>query len=91
MLLMERFLDGLKQSEIGRGEALIAAQNYLRTVTIKELQESDLGKDVLQELVDKRHLSTEAIKNQPNLQPLKHPYFWGAWVCQGETTGFKLE
>ncbi|MGL4375525.1 MAG: CHAT domain-containing protein, partial [Microcoleaceae cyanobacterium] len=84
MLLMERFLDNLKQPNVGRGDALIAAQNYLRTVTIKELQKSDLGNNVIKELVDTRNLSDEEIKNQPDYQPLKHPYYWGAWVCQGD-------
>ncbi len=90
MLLMQRFLDSLKEDNIGRADALFEAQNYLRNITIKDLQKSDLGLDVLTELVNFGHLSFED-NNQPDFQPLKHPYFWGAWVCQGETDGFKLE
>jgi CHAT domain-containing protein len=81
---MERFLDNLKKPNVGRGDALISPQNYLRTVTTKELQKSDLGKNVSKELVDTRNFSDEGIKNQPDYQPLKHPYYWGAWVCQGD-------
>jgi len=89
MLLMERFLDNLKRPNVGRGDALIAAQNYLRTVTIKELQKSDLGNNVLKELIDTRNLSDEEIKNQPDYQPLKHPYDWGCMGVSGRYSIFK--
>jgi CHAT domain-containing protein len=41
-LLMERFFTNLRQG-LGRADALQDAQNYIRTITVKELQQSSLG------------------------------------------------
>jgi tetratricopeptide (TPR) repeat protein len=90
ILLMNRLFNNLKKG-LGRGEALQDAQTYIRTITIRELLQSSLGVDVLKELFPNNSLSPEVIASQGDFKPLKHPYFWGAWVCQGETTGFKLE
>jgi len=76
MLLMEQFLDYLKAG-IGRAEALKKAQKYIINVTVGELQKSKLGCDILAELKLGNNLKIDT-------QPLAHPYFWGAWVCQGE-------
>ncbi|MEM1169737.1 MAG: CHAT domain-containing tetratricopeptide repeat protein [Cyanobacteria bacterium P01_H01_bin.35] len=76
MLLMEQFLDYLKAG-IGRAEALKKAQKYIINVTVGELQKSQLGRDILAELKLGNNLKLDS-------QPLAHPYFWGAWVCQGE-------
>jgi CHAT domain-containing protein len=84
-LLMERFFHNLRQG-VGRGDALQAAQNYLRTVTVEELAKTELGKDVLEELESNPVL--KQLLAEP--QPLAHPYFWGAWVCQGDTRGLEL-
>ncbi len=83
-LLMERFFTNLQQG-LGRADALQYAQNYIRTITVKELQQSSLGRSVLEELVEKEHIPRELHYCQDN-RPLEHPYFWGAWVCQGDTT-----
>ncbi|NEO53858.1 MAG: tetratricopeptide repeat protein [Okeania sp. SIO3B5] len=76
MLLMEQFLDYLKAG-ISRAEALKKAQQYIINVTVGELQKSKLGCDILDELKLGNNLKIDS-------QPLAHPYFWGAWVCQGE-------
>ncbi len=76
MLLMEQFLDYLRAG-IGRAEALKKAQKYIINVTVGELQKSQLGRDILAELDLGNNLKIDS-------QPLAHPYFWGAWVCQGE-------
>ncbi len=76
MLLMEQFLDYLKAG-IGRAEALKKAQKYIINVTVGELQNSQLGCDILAELQLGNNLKIES-------KPLAHPYFWGAWICQGE-------
>jgi tetratricopeptide (TPR) repeat protein len=87
-LLMERFFTNLQRG-LGRADALQDAQNYIRTITFKQLQQSSLGRSVLEEL--------EKLLPQDNHfceddRPLEHPYFWGAWVCQGDTTAIaKLE
>jgi CHAT domain-containing protein len=89
ILLMNRLFENLKKG-LGRGEALQEAQTYIRTITIRKLQQSELGVDVLNELFPNNILSPEVIESQGDLQPLKHPYYWGAWVCQGDITNFPL-
>lgn len=84
-LLMGRFFGNLREG-LGRGEALQVAQNYLRTVTVEELEKTPLGRDVLEELRSDPVLNP--LLAEP--QPLAHPYFWGAWACQGDTRGFEL-
>lgn len=89
ILLMNRLFENLKKG-LGRGEALQEAQTYIRTITIRKLEKSELGVDVLNELFPNNILSPEVIESQGDLQPLKHPYYWGAWVCQGDITNFPL-
>ncbi len=81
-LLMERFFTNLQQG-LGRADALQDAQNYIRTITVKELQQSSLGLAVLEEL---QGLVPQDYQFCQDNRPLEHPYFWGAWVCQGDTT-----
>ncbi|AFZ61059.1 CHAT domain-containing protein [Anabaena cylindrica FACHB-243] len=84
-LLMERFFDNL-QSGMDRAEALHSAQNYIRNITVKELRKSALGLEVLKTLLDVRELTVDSkISCQEYDTPLKHPFYWGAWICQGET------
>jgi CHAT domain-containing protein/Tfp pilus assembly protein PilF len=87
ILLMDKFLDLLK-SGYGRYDALIRAQEYIRSVKIEELQQFPIGEEILAELVELRSLTLDDIKNSPNFQPLAHPCFWAAWVCQGNTNPF---
>ncbi|NEP42592.1 MAG: CHAT domain-containing protein [Okeania sp. SIO2H7] len=72
ILLMDRFFDNLEK-DMGRSAALKDAQNYLKNITARELGESELGKNAL------------GGKNYPpESKPLAHPYYWGAWICQGD-------
>ncbi|CUR34002.1 Tetratricopeptide TPR_2 (fragment) [Planktothrix tepida PCC 9214] len=87
ILLMNQFLDLLKSGD-GRYEALTTAQNYIRSVTIQELQQFPLGQEILEELKTELNWSPDYINNNPNTQVLNHPYFWAAWVCQGDTNPF---
>ncbi|UKP01079.1 CHAT domain-containing protein [Nostoc sp. UHCC 0870] len=83
-LLMERFFDNL-QSSMGCMEALQEAQNYIRNMTVRELRQSALGLEVLKTLLDVEELLADSkINCQENDTPLKHPFYWGAWICQGE-------
>ncbi|WP_199324114.1 CHAT domain-containing tetratricopeptide repeat protein [Coleofasciculus sp. FACHB-SPT36] len=85
-LLMQRFFDNL-QCGLGRADALQKAQNYIRTITVKELRQSTLGAEVLSELPCPEKLPTQtSISCQEEDRLLEHPFFWGAWVCQGDTT-----
>ncbi len=85
-LLMERFFDNL-HLKMGRAEALQNAQNYIRQITVKELRQSALGMEVLKELLKVSDLSVNTkIDCQEEDTPLEHPFYWGAWICQGDTT-----
>ncbi|MEB3178189.1 MAG: CHAT domain-containing protein [Nostocaceae cyanobacterium] len=85
-LLMNRFFDNLNHG-MGRGQALLEAQNFIRNITVAELRQSDLGIEVLTELLRINELSPEtSISWQNSDKPLNHPFYWGAWVCQGNIT-----
>ncbi|MGB8689208.1 MAG: CHAT domain-containing protein [Microcoleus sp.] len=84
LLLMDRFLSDVERG-LGKREALLKAQSYIRTITIQELQQLPLGCDILAEFIeDKKVISEEFIEANPDYQLLSHPYFWGAWISQGE-------
>jgi CHAT domain-containing protein len=74
-LLMQKFFK-LYKSGMHPATALSAAQKYVRNMTLGNLKRSQLGLEVIAEL----QISEDA---PYNLQPLSHPYFWGAWICQG--------
>jgi CHAT domain-containing protein len=79
MLLMDFFFDAYDEG-IDPHLALRQAQNRVRKISISELRRSSLGNDIIAELTD-----SGQIHSQPHddFQPLKSPYFWGAWICQG--------
>ncbi|MGK7904999.1 MAG: tetratricopeptide repeat protein [Hormoscilla sp.] len=79
--LMERFFHHLKAG-LGRAEALAQAQFDVRTVTAGVLRQSDLGREILQGL--KWNYGDEGC-------PLSHPYYWGAWICQGDISPLQVE
>jgi CHAT domain-containing protein len=82
LLLMDRFLSDVDRG-LGKREALLKAQSYIRTITIQDLQQFPLGCDILAEFKEKG-ISPEFIEANPDYQLLSHPYFWGAWISQGE-------
>jgi tetratricopeptide (TPR) repeat protein/CHAT domain-containing protein len=79
VVLVERFFDNLQIRKMEKGVALIEAQTYLRTRTQADLNESRSGMDALAEL-EKANYDLAGVDC-----PFAHPYFWAAWVCQGET------
>lgn len=82
--IMDRFLSDVERG-LGKREALLKAQSYIRTITIQELKQFPLGCDILAEFIeDKKVISEEFINANPDYQLLSHPYFWGAWISQGE-------
>ena len=84
LLLMDRFLSDVEQG-LGKREALLKAQSYIRIITIRELRQFPLGRDIVDEfLEEKKVISEEFIEANPDYQLLSHPYFWGAWISQGE-------
>jgi CHAT domain-containing protein/Flp pilus assembly protein TadD len=84
LLLMDQFLSDVELG-LGKREALLKAQSYIRTITIRELQQFPLGRDIVDDFInDKKVISEDFIKANPDYQLLSHPYFWGAWISQGE-------
>ena len=84
LLLMDRFLSDVDQG-LGKREALLKAQSYIRTITIQELRQFPLGCEIIAEFInDKKVISEKFIEANPDYQLLSHPYFWGAWISQGE-------
>lgn len=82
---MDRFFDNL-QSGMSRVDALHQAQDYIRRITVKELRQSTLGIKVLKELLKVSQLSADSkIDCDEEDTPLLHPFYWGAWICQGNT------
>jgi CHAT domain-containing protein len=79
VVLVERFFDNLQIRKMEKGAALIEAQTYLRTRTQADLNESRSGIAALAELKEANYDLAEVDC------PFAHPYFWAAWVCQGET------
>jgi tetratricopeptide (TPR) repeat protein len=78
VVLIERFFDNLQNHKMGKGAALIEAQVYICTRTREELKETAAGRRALVEL-------QEASCDDGSEYPFARPYFWAAWVCQGET------
>ena len=84
-LLMERFFNNL-QAGFRKAPALQEAQDYIRGITVKELRESELGRNVLDGLLNVRlnNIDSEQWAELEEQKPLQHPFYWGAWICQGE-------
>ncbi len=84
-LLIERFFDNC-ESGLGRADALQEAQNYVRNITVRELQQFELGREIIKyEFNNGRELDPAILDRQAEDKPLAHPYYWGAWICQGNT------
>ena len=84
LLLMDRFLSDVELG-LGKREALLKAQSYIRTITIQKLKQFPLGCEIIDEFIDdKKAISEEFIEANPDYQLCSHPYFWGAWISQGE-------
>ena len=86
-LLMNRFFDNLKAG-MKRNEALKKAQNFIRNAKVKDLVKLDKQDDLAtQAIKDSLNKSNNNILTEKDLekQPFSHPYYWGAWICQGDT------
>jgi CHAT domain-containing protein len=79
-LLMEKFFEFYK-SGLPPAVAVSSAQKYVRNVTLGALKKTRLGEEVIAELKEGYMQISDDTPN--DLQPLSHPYFWGAWICQG--------
>jgi CHAT domain-containing protein len=76
MLLTDKFFEEYHRGVVP-SIALQTAQHYVRDISRTDLEFMPLGKEILGEL--ERH----SIRITDPNYPLRHPYFWGAWICQG--------
>jgi CHAT domain-containing protein len=76
MLLTDKFFEAYHQGVVP-AIALQTAQQYVRDISRTELASTKLGVEILAD-VDRFALRID----EPDY-PLRHPYFWGAWICQG--------
>lgn len=75
LLLIQKFIDYLYEPKISRLEALRKAQKYISEATVKILREDELGRIVL---------NIYDLENNPDDDvPFAHPWYWGAWILQG--------
>jgi hypothetical protein len=83
VLLMDKFFE-LYQSEDRPTppEALAASQFYVRNITLGELKQSEVGREIVAELQSDRVRQLD-LNATDDVTPLSHPHFWGAWICQG--------
>jgi CHAT domain-containing protein len=79
MLLTDRFFEAYHRGVVP-AIALQSAQQYVRDISRIELESTKLGEEILTEVDRLSRCGVQIV--DPNY-PLRHPYFWGAWICQG--------
>jgi CHAT domain-containing protein len=88
-ILMEKFYTHLLHGH-GRAHALRQAQDELRRLTVGELRADWLAPEMILRLAAggpgvENYL--EDLADRPDeYRPFDHPYFWGAFICQGDPT-----
>jgi CHAT domain-containing protein/tetratricopeptide (TPR) repeat protein len=87
--LMDRLYDGLLTRGLERDLALAAAQRATREVTVGQLRREWLGEATIERLAGgdagMRRVLHELADQPDDLRPFAHPYYWGAFICQGDT------
>ena len=88
-ILMEKFYTHLLQGH-GRAQALRQAQDNLRRLTVGELRADWLTREMILRLAaggPEMENYLEDLADRPDAyRPFEHPYFWGAFICQGDQT-----
>lgn len=85
-ILMDRFYENIIEKCMGYNIALREAQIYLKGLTKKEIKESILTREDIEEIIPEirawyeKNLSRVSDKNKPFI----HPYYWGGFICQGD-------
>jgi len=87
-ILMERLYHNLLKRRLPRDEALRQTQNHLRQLTICDMRSQWLSNSAIR----KRSANNPSIQDelqqlarQPDdHRPFQHPFYWGAFICQGE-------
>lgn len=87
-ILMVKFYQNLRDG-FGRCDALLAAQDYVREVTIGELRSDWLTVETIDQFAAgseeaKFELEREYVHQPNELRPFAQPFFWGAFICEGQ-------
>lgn len=93
-ILMERLYHNLLTEKMGRAKALEQAQFYVRDLTIAQMRSQWLTPEAITRLTQHspaigNHLQ-ELCQKPENHRPYAHRKYWGAWVCQGDTTPMQV-
>ena len=92
-IIMGRFYDNLLNKKLPRDESLREAQLYLREITIKEIREKWLTKEMISTLSSGNEKITgeleDFLKLPDNTTPFTDPLYWGAFICQGDISPIK--
>lgn len=88
-ILMERFYENLLTHKLRRDEALRDAQRYTCDITVGQLKSGGwLTEEIIERLAggtEKVREELQQLAQQPDdHRPFAHPYYWGAFICQGE-------
>jgi CHAT domain-containing protein/tetratricopeptide (TPR) repeat protein len=87
--LMDRLYDNLLTRVLHRDLALSEAQRATRDVTVVELRAEWLSGTMIERLaagdVEARRALEELARQPDGHRPFEHPFYWGAFICQGDT------
>jgi CHAT domain-containing protein len=87
--LMDRFYHNLLARGLDRDLALSDAQRATREVTVGELRVAWLSGTMIEQLAagdaEVRRALEELAQQPDGHRPFKHPFYWGAFICQGDT------
>jgi tetratricopeptide (TPR) repeat protein/CHAT domain-containing protein len=87
--LMDRLYDNLLARGVDRDLALRDAQRATRDVTVGELRAEWLSGTMIERLAagdaEARRALEELARQPDGHRPFAHPFYWGAFICQGGT------
>src|SRR5262249_54412110 len=87
--LMDRFYENLLSRGLERDLALSEAQQATREVTVGQLREEWLSSAMIEQLAagdDRAERALHELAGKPDdHRPFEHPFYWGAFICQGDT------
>jgi tetratricopeptide (TPR) repeat protein len=88
--LMDRLYDNLLAHGLDRDLALSEAQKAARDVTVGRLRGDWLSDAVIERLASgdagARRVLEELARQPDDHRPFEHPFYWGAFICQGDTS-----
>jgi hypothetical protein len=86
---MDRFYENLLTHGLDRDLALRDAQRATRDATVGELRAEWLSETMIERLAagdaGARRGLDELTRQRDGHRPFAHPFYWGAFICQGDT------